>query len=155
MPLLHHEFGLKVFEVSKDRGDGGYTSLLLEAKKAILAHDVAVNCNLVPRFRMTDIIDRNVVVLAPEKWDGGERRAVTKRIESHRLPLSFGDDPVLNPDALPGSPGGHPPLCPRRTAQCIRRTGRGERASEFTLPTCGRIRGFRCDVGRARSVSYQ
>ena len=49
---------------------------------------------------MTDIVDRNVVVLAPEKRRVGKRRAVSNHIQGCRLPLPFRDDPMLYPDGL-------------------------------------------------------
>jgi hypothetical protein len=51
---------------------------------------------------MTDVIDGNVVVLAPEKGDCSEASATSEDVASGRLPLSLRDDPVLDPDAFAG-----------------------------------------------------
>jgi hypothetical protein len=69
---LHHDLGLKTFEVAKDRGDCGHTSVALKAKEAVFAHHISVDQDLVPRLRVTDIIDRDIVVPAPEKRHAGE-----------------------------------------------------------------------------------
>ena len=60
---LHYDLCLKTLKVAKDRGDRSYASSALKAEEAIFAHDVAIDHDLVPRLRMTDIVDRDIVVL--------------------------------------------------------------------------------------------
>jgi hypothetical protein len=74
--MLHHNFGLKTLEVAKDRSDSCHASVPFEAEKAVFVHDIAVDLDLIPGFRVTDIIDRDVIVLAPEERHLGERRAL-------------------------------------------------------------------------------
>ncbi len=49
---------------------------------------------------MADIVDRDVVVLAPKKWHGGELVAVPKHVERGGLALALGDDPMLDANTL-------------------------------------------------------
>jgi len=50
--------------------------------------------DLIPFFGMTDIIDRNVVVLAPEERYGVEAFALPEHIARCTLALPFGNNPV-------------------------------------------------------------
>ena len=93
---LHHDLGLKTFKVAKDRGDCGHTSVALKAEEAVFAHHISVDQDLVPRLRVTDIIDRDIVVLAPEKRHLGEGCALPKHVESRGLSLTLGDNPMLD-----------------------------------------------------------
>ena len=49
---------------------------------------------------MADIVDRNVVVLAPEEGDGAEFLAVPKHVERRRLPLALGNHPMFDTNVL-------------------------------------------------------
>jgi hypothetical protein len=49
---------------------------------------------------MADIVDWDIVMLAPEKWHCGERYGLAQHIESRGLSLTLGDDPVLDADIL-------------------------------------------------------
>lgn len=61
---LHRKLGMEIRDVTKYGGDGEDPSILLEAQKAIFRLDIALNHDFIPMLRMTDIINRNVVVLA-------------------------------------------------------------------------------------------
>src|SRR5262245_24465152 len=49
---------------------------------------------------MADVVDRHVVVLAPEERHGGERLAASEHGERRSLSLALGDDPMLHPNVL-------------------------------------------------------
>jgi hypothetical protein len=49
---------------------------------------------------MTDIVDGDIVMLAPEKRHRGEGQGVPQHIESRGLSLALGDDPVLDADVF-------------------------------------------------------
>src|SRR5262245_4528927 len=51
---------------------------------------------------MPDVSDRDVVVLAPEKRNRVEPLAASQHVERGHLPLAFGDNPVLDANALAG-----------------------------------------------------
>jgi hypothetical protein len=98
--VFHENLGLEAFKISKDRSNSTHSAIALEAENTVFAHDVAFNHELVPSLRMTNIVDWNVVMLAPEKRYGAERYRVAQHIESRGLSLTLGDDPVLDADVL-------------------------------------------------------
>jgi hypothetical protein len=49
---------------------------------------------------VTDIIDRNVVVLAPEERHRLELLPVAEHVQGRDLALTFGDDPMFDADGL-------------------------------------------------------
>src|SRR5262249_3616557 len=55
---------------------------------------------LIPLLGMADIVDRHVVVLAPEERDGAEGLATSQHGERGGLTLPLGDNPMLHPNAL-------------------------------------------------------
>ena len=62
--------------------------------------DIAVDGDLVPGLGMADIIDRHVVMLAPEKRHRVERLALPQHVACRGLALAFRHHPVLDPDIL-------------------------------------------------------
>src|SRR6185312_7172404 len=68
--LLHRKLRLEAVDVAVDRGDGEHASLGLVAQHAVAPLDVAVDGDLVPFLGVADIIDRHVVMLAPEERHG-------------------------------------------------------------------------------------
>src|SRR5258705_38277 len=78
------------------------TAWALVLQQTIFRRDVAVDGNLVPCLGVADIIDRHVVVLAPEKWHGVECLALPQHIARGGLALAFGHHPMLDPDILAG-----------------------------------------------------
>src|SRR5262245_28105980 len=69
---LHRHFRLQVGNVAEDRRYGQRAAALLEAQQAILAGDIAFDGQLIPLLGMADIVDRDVVMLAPEERHGIE-----------------------------------------------------------------------------------
>src|SRR5262249_28271195 len=53
-----------------------------------------------PAFGVTDIVDRHVVVLAPEERHRGELLRASEHIERGGLALALGDDPMLHPNII-------------------------------------------------------
>src|SRR5690606_37103394 len=76
-------------------------STLLVAHQAVAAGDVAVDLDRVPFLGVADIVDRHVVMLAPEERHVVERRAFAEHVKSSGLALALGNHPVLDTDALP------------------------------------------------------
>src|SRR5438876_11515374 len=70
--LLHLKLGLEACEIAIDRSHRKNAALALVLQPAILCRDLAIDGNLIPCLGMTDIIDRHVVMLAPEKRHGAE-----------------------------------------------------------------------------------
>ena len=100
--LLHRQLGLQTIEIAIDRGDGEHATVAPITHQAILGLDVALNCDRVPAFGMADIVDRHVIVLAPEKRHRVEALFVPEHVGGRGLALALGDNPVLDPDALAG-----------------------------------------------------
>src|SRR6202161_686470 len=96
--LLHREFRLQACDVALDRGYRQHTALALVARQAVPLHDVAVDIDLVPGFGVTDIIDRHVVMLAPEERHRIERLARAQHVARRGLALAFRHHPMLDPD---------------------------------------------------------
>jgi len=59
-------------------------------------------------LRMTDVVDRDVVVLAPEERHGVERLTLAEHVSCGDLALTLGNHPVLDADAITGMPIGPP-----------------------------------------------
>ena len=88
--------------------------LELEAQQAVLAGDVAVDRQLVPFLGMADIVDRDVVVLAPEERHGVELLAQAEHVAAPRS----GPGARRPPNARRGWPGR---CAGRASARCRRR----------------------------------
>jgi hypothetical protein len=64
--------------------------------RAIALLEVAYHPDLVPLLGMTDVVDRDVVVLAPEEGHVGKGLAPAENVACRPLALSLRDDPVLD-----------------------------------------------------------
>src|SRR5262249_18965627 len=64
--------------------------------------DLASRATLIPAFGMADIVDRHVIVLAPEKRYRVEALVQAEHVGGRGLALPLGHDPVLDTDALAG-----------------------------------------------------
>src|SRR4029079_1594795 len=53
----------------------------------------------IPAFRVPDVADGDVVVLAPEERHGVKRLAIAENVAGCRLPLALGHDPMLHANA--------------------------------------------------------
>ena len=98
--MLHCGLRLKAFKVAENRRNGSNSSVVLKAKSAIFFLNVAVDLDLIPSLCMADIVDWNIIVLAPKERHLIERRALPKHVQRRGLPLAFGDNPVLDADVL-------------------------------------------------------
>src|SRR4030088_49656 len=98
---LHRQFLLEAVDVAVDRGDGEHLAIAAIAHHAIARLDVAVYLERVPLLGMTDIVDRQVVMLAPEERNIGKALAPPQYIARDSLTLALGDDPVFDPELFP------------------------------------------------------
>src|SRR5215472_5100293 len=92
---LHLKLGLEAFDIAIDRGNRQHASLALVAQQAIPAPDIAVDRDLVPFLRVADIVDRHVVMLAPEERYGFESLARSQHVARGSLPMTLRHHPVL------------------------------------------------------------
>src|SRR5260370_9758495 len=96
--LFHRKLGLEACEIAVNRGDRQQLALAPVAQQAIAPRDVAVDGDLVPFFGMADIIDRHVVMLAPEEGYRLKSLAIPQHVARRGLALTLGDHPALAPD---------------------------------------------------------
>src|SRR5580700_2127646 len=92
--LFHRKLGLEACEIAVDRGDRQQLALASVAQQAIAPGDVAVDGDLVPFLGMADIVDRHVVMLAPEEGYRRKRLTLPQHVARRGLSLALGDHPV-------------------------------------------------------------
>jgi hypothetical protein len=97
---LHRHLGLKAFDVPEDGCGSQHASVALEAQEAVPCGNVAVDLDLVPSLGMADVIDRDVVMLAPEERHGSKFLALAEHVQCRGAPLSFRNHPMLDPNVL-------------------------------------------------------
>src|SRR6516165_10998238 len=76
---------------------------------AILRLEAAVYVDPIPLPGVADVVEQQVALLGPEKRNCVEGLALAEHVAGGRLALAFGDDPMLDADALAGQPVG--PTC--------------------------------------------
>src|SRR5271156_2207835 len=96
--LLHRKLCLQACEIAVDRGERKHLALIPVAQQTIAACDVAIDNDLVPFLGMADIVDRHVVVLAPEEGYRIEGLALAQHVARGGLSLTLGNHPMLNAD---------------------------------------------------------
>ena len=60
-------FGFQALPVAEDGSDREHVAAAAVAQDAVLGRDIAFDRELVPFLGVADIVDRDVVVLAPEE----------------------------------------------------------------------------------------
>jgi len=101
--------GFEARQVARDRSDRERPPAAFVANEAILSGDAAVDYDFVPLFGVTDVVDLDVVVLAPEERRRRETLTTAHEIERRDLSLAFGDDSVstrIGSSLSRSSPGG-------------------------------------------------
>src|SRR5687767_224607 len=98
--VFHGHLGLKAFDVLEDGCGSQHPSVALEPQEAVPSGYVAVDRDLVPSLGMTDIVDRDVVVLAPEERHSVEFLPPSEHIERRGSPLPLGNHPMLDPNVF-------------------------------------------------------
>src|SRR5687768_9750171 len=90
---LHRELGSEAHAVAEDRRHRERAAAGAVGHRAISRRDVALDLHAVPARRMSDVGDRDVVMLAPEERHRVEALALTARPREHvprgRLTLTF------------------------------------------------------------------
>src|SRR5258708_2948988 len=88
--------GPGVVNIAVDGGDGEHTPVAPVAQQAILGRDIAFDCQCVPRLGVAHIVDRDVIMLAPEERHGRELLSISEDVERRGLTLPLGDDPMFD-----------------------------------------------------------
>src|SRR3569623_386102 len=94
--FLHRSRRFEAVGVAEDRSHRQRLAVELVFKQAIVRRDLAMHDDLIPLFRMADIIDRNIVMLAPEERHGVECFARAQHIARGHLSLALGHNPMLD-----------------------------------------------------------
>ncbi len=108
MPGLHGCFGLQAQQVSRDGRHSERAITLLVGHGAVSRVQIAIDLNRIPTLSVPDIVDSNVIVLAPKERHGIESFATTKNIFCRNLSLTLSHYPVLYTDSFPGMRIGPP-----------------------------------------------
>src|ERR1700722_6144103 len=99
---LHRELGLQALPIARGRGHGEQAIGALVGNAEVPGLEGAVQFGGIPTLRMTHIVDRKVVVLAPKERHGIKLLAKSENVPRGRLSLTFGHDPVLDANPLSG-----------------------------------------------------
>ena len=70
--LFEFDFGAQALEIARHGGDCEFLSRTQVRHLAVVLRGVAIDLEPVPFFRVADVGDRHVVVLAPEERNGIE-----------------------------------------------------------------------------------
>src|ERR1700730_5606748 len=93
---LHRRFRVKAVVVAEDRRHRQGLLAPAIAHDRVAGGDVAVDVDPVPGRGVDDIVDGDVVVLAPEERHGGEPLAAAEHVARGDLALALGHDPMLD-----------------------------------------------------------
>src|SRR5688572_2820887 len=100
---LHRELRLHAGPVSRDRCHREYAVSLSVPYRAVALLQASIDLDLIPLGGVPDVVDRQVVVLAPEERDVREGRSLSGDGPAHRLTLPLGEHPVFNPNLAAAS----------------------------------------------------
>src|SRR3989475_10271957 len=95
---LHRRFDQEALAIAVDGRDRLHAPGLAVGDQAASRSDASGDLDPIPGFGMSDVVDGDVVVLAPEEGHGAIRLPRAQHSPVHMLSLAFGDDPVLDPD---------------------------------------------------------
>ena len=124
---LEFDFGAKTFEVAMDHCHRELAAIAQIGDGTVAGLDRAVDHDLVPFLRMTDIGNSEVVLLGPEEGDRIERFTAAEHVARGCLALALGNDEMLDADRLAAArirPAGDVPGGEHATARWSRGTGR-------------------------------
>ena len=100
--MFHRRLLLEIIDVAEDRGHREHLAVATIAHEAVACFDVALNVEVVPFLGMPDVVDRHIVVLAPEERHLGKSLPLAEDVARYRLTLPLGHDPMLDPQILAG-----------------------------------------------------
>src|SRR5262249_22193045 len=97
---LHRRLFLGIVDIAEGAGHRQHLPAVAIAHQAVPLVDTAFDVECIPLFRVSDVIDRNVIVLAPEEWNVGKPLPLSEHVARRGLALPFGHNPVLDPQTL-------------------------------------------------------
>src|SRR3984885_12521141 len=101
---FHRNLGLETGDITIDRGDSEHAPGAFVPHQTILRADIAVDRDFVPFLGVTDIVDRHVVMLAPEERHGIEHFALPEHVARGGLALPFRHHPMFDANGFAGMP---------------------------------------------------
>jgi len=93
-------FRSQVGQIPTDRRDGQGAFAFTVAHRTVVRTQRSFNYDGIPFVGMPDVVDCDVVVLAPEEWGCSEWLTRTENVPRRDLSLALRYDPVLHPDPL-------------------------------------------------------
>src|SRR5262245_64356926 len=82
---LHRRFFLEIVDIAEDRGHRQHLPAVAIAHQTVPLVDTAFDVECIPLFRVSDVIDRNVIVLAPEEWNVGKPLPLSEHVARRGL----------------------------------------------------------------------
>src|SRR5436190_10017380 len=90
--------------IAPDRQNRQLAAAMPVSHGAVLRLESAVYVDPIPLPGVADVVEQQVVLLGPEERNSVEALARAEHVAGRRLALAFGDDPMLDADALAGQP---------------------------------------------------
>src|SRR5690242_4787372 len=88
---LHRQFRLQTLQIARDSRCRERTPALAVAHRAVARVERAVDLHIIPAFGVTDIVDREIVMLAPEERHCIEPLLAPEYVPRRRLALPLGN----------------------------------------------------------------
>src|SRR5687768_13766497 len=93
---LELQLGAEALHIPEDRGDRHRAAVLAIAHQPVPGADVADGLGAVPAFGVADVVDRHIVVPAPEERRLLVSLARSEHVHRRGLALPLGDHPMLD-----------------------------------------------------------
>src|SRR3954468_5716904 len=97
---LHSKFRFQAVEIPIDRGNREHAVTALVCHRTILRLKRTVYFNGIPILRMADIVNGDVIMLAPEKRHRIKTLTPAEHVSRRHLALALRHDPMFNADTL-------------------------------------------------------
>src|SRR5690242_19312668 len=97
---LHFALDLQALSVAENRRNREPPVPHQVRDGTVVCFKVAVNLHAVPPFGVSDVVNSDVVMLAPEERHRVEHLAVSEHVARRGLSLTLGDHPMLDANSL-------------------------------------------------------
>ena len=103
---LHRRFDLEARAVAAEGDDGGDPAALAVGDQRVARVEAAADLDRIPRLGVADVVERHVVVRAPEERHVAVGRRRAQHVARRGLAHALGDHPVLDAHRLARSRSG-------------------------------------------------
>src|SRR5215471_450309 len=97
---FHGGFSPQTLQIARNGHDSKSSSAFLISYRTITRIKTAIDLDSIPLLSVPNIVNCDIVVLAPEEWNGIKFLALAKNVLGCYLPLSFGYYPMLDTDSF-------------------------------------------------------